>query len=120
MRTDEERLAALHKRAAAIEEQRNTRRTWIVTSVAMIASLGLLVLVGLLLPGLLDPASSIGQDPGMTASILTESSVLGFVVIGVLAFVLGVLVTVLCYRLKTGKANENTHSRTDSGKPQLK
>ena len=100
MRTDKERIAAMHERAENIREQKKTRRIQIITVAAFAACLGLIILAGTMMPGILGRAPGFAQNSGMTASILSESSVLGFVVIGIMAFILGILVTILCYRLK--------------------
>ena len=108
MLTEKEQIRAMHERADKIIEQKKTRRIQVITVVAFTVCLGLIILAGTVIPKILDQAHLSVQDSGMTASILTESSVLGFVVIGIMAFILGVLVTILCYRLKNQQESTNT------------
>ena len=49
----------------------------------------------------------------MTAIILSSNSVLGFIAIGIMAFVLGVLVTILCYRLRKQLGDQRKDDNRD-------
>ena len=103
MRTDEERLNAMHKRAEQIENRSRARRMWGISAAAIAASVALIVLVGMSMPGIVDGDRSLVQDQGMSASVFSSSSILGYVVIAILAFALGVTVTILCVRLKRAR-----------------
>ena len=100
MRTDEERLSAMHKRAEQIEHRNHSLKTWGITAVAVAASIALIVLVGLSMPGIVEKTQTLTLDQGMSASVFSSSSILGFVAIGIMAFALGITVTILCFRLK--------------------
>ena len=100
MRTNEERVAALHERVRQLEYRRQLNITRIVSAAAVAAGLALIVLLGFIIPGAVENVPAFYEEQGMTASILSSNSALGFIVIGILAFILGVLVTILCYRLK--------------------
>lgn len=112
MRTDDERIAAMHARAEEIKGERRKRRVRIWQSVSFVTAFAAVILLAVLMPGLLDsgtvpgisslsdPDSSGGTAPAMSGSIFAESGAMGYVVIAVIAFLLGVCVTAFCFRLK--------------------
>ena len=109
MRTSEERVDALHQRMDALEQTIETRK--FRTRSAVIASAGLILAVALaLIISNLPVAMPGAAEQGATASIFTDHGALGYVVVALLAFILGGLVTVLCFRLKQngGKKQEET------------
>ena len=101
MRSHEERITEAKRRIAKIERAKRLRRNTITMASAVAACLVLLVGVSLAMPGI---AASIrtGNYSGFetTASIYGGGAALGYIVIGLLAFLLGVCVTVLCFRLR--------------------
>ena len=101
MRSHEERVAETKRRIAKIEREKRLRRNTITMASAVAACLALLVGASLAMP---DIAASIqtGDYSGFetAASIFHGGAVLGYIVIGLLAFLLGVCVTVLCFRLR--------------------
>ncbi len=101
MRSHEERVAEAKRRIAKIEQEKRRRRNVITMASAVAACLALLIGASLAMPGI---AASIrtGNYSGFetTASIYGGGAALGYIVIGLLAFLLGVCVTVLCFRLR--------------------
>ena len=101
MRSHEERIAETKRRIAKIEREKRLRRDKITMISAAAACLALLVGASLAMPGI---AASIqaGDYAGFetAASIFHGGAALGYIVIGLLAFLLGVCVTVLCFRLR--------------------
>ena len=101
MRSHEERVAETKRRIAKMEREKRLRRNTITMVSAVAACLALLVGVSFAMPGI---AASIqtGDYSGFetAASIFHGGAVLGYIVIGLLAFLLGVCVTVLCFRLR--------------------
>ena len=101
MRSYEERVAEAKRRIAKIEQEKRRRRNTITMASAVAACLVLLIGVSLAMPGI---AASIqtGNYSGFetAASIFHSGAALGYIVIGLLAFLLGVCVTVLCFRLR--------------------
>ena len=101
MRSHEERVAETKRRIAKIEREKRRRRNTITMASAVAACLALLIGVSLAMPGI---AASI--QTGNYAAFETAASMygggtaLGYIVIGLLAFLLGVCVTVLCFRLR--------------------
>lgn len=101
MRSHEERIAEAKRRIAAKEQEKRLRCGRIAMVSAAAACLALLVGGALAMPGIaarLQPGDYTGYETA--ASIFYGSAALGYVVIGVLAFLLGVCVTVLCFRLR--------------------
>ncbi len=101
MRSHEERVAEAKRRIAKIEREKRRRRNTITIASSVAACLALLIGVSLAMPGI---AASIqtGNYSGFetAASIFHSGAALGYIVIGLLAFLLGVCVTVLCFRLR--------------------
>ena len=107
MRTNDERVAELHRRMRARERMKERRRYRIVGSSAVAAGIALVTIF----------AAVISQTPvqapvtasgGVAASIFAENAALGCVVVGLFAFCLGALVTVLCFRLKNHAEGEES------------
>ena len=101
MRSHEKRVAETKRRIAARQREKRRRRDKITMISAVAACLALLVGASLAMPGI---AASIqtGDYSGFetTASMYGGGAALGYIVIGLLAFLLGVCVTVLCFRLR--------------------
>ena len=101
MRSLEERVAETKRRIAARQREKRRRRNTITMASAVAACLVLLIGASLAMPGI---AASIqtGNYSGFetAASIFHSGATLGYIVIGLLAFLLGVCVTVLCFRLR--------------------
>mgnify|MGYP004688833915 FL=1 len=101
MRSHEERVAETKRRIAKIEREKRRRRNTVTMASAVAACLALLIGAPLAMPGI---AASIqtGDYSGFetAASIFHGGAALGYIVIGLLAFLLGVCVTVLCFRLR--------------------
>ena len=101
MRSLEERVVETKRRIDKIERAKRRRRNTITMASAVAACLALLIGASLAMPGI---AASIqtGDYSGFetAASIFHGAAALGYIVIGLLAFLLGVCVTVLCFRLR--------------------
>ena len=101
MRSHEERVAETKRRIAKIEQEKRRRRNTVTMASAVAACLALLIGASLAMPGI---AASIrtGDYSGFetAASIFHGGAALGYIIIGLLAFLLGVCVTVLCFRLR--------------------
>ena len=96
--TTEIRMRKIHSRARQYRARCEARRRICLTACALL----LLACVGLLLGG--------AQSPGVAAvadgygAVLLRDGAGAYVVVGLLAFALGVLATVLCVRMKDGAA----------------
>ena len=113
MRNHEERVAETKRRIAKIEREKRRRNTVTMAS-AVAACLALLIGASLAMPGI---AASIqtGDYSGFetAASIFHGGAALGYIVIGLLAFLLGVCVTVLCFRLHQMKPEDGQDEESE-------
>ena len=101
MRSHEERVAETKRRIAQIEREKRRRRNTISMASAVAACLALLVGASLAMPGIAANIQTGDYSSFETAaSIFHGGAALGYIVIGLLAFLLGVCVTVLCFRLR--------------------
>ena len=101
MRSHEERVAEAKRRIAKIERAKRLRRNTITMASAVAACLAVLIGASLAMPGIATRIQT-GDYSGFetAASIFRGGAALGYIVIGLLAFLLGVCVTVLCFRLR--------------------
>ena len=101
MRSHEDRVAEAKRRIAAREHTDRRRRDRRTAALAAAACLALLVGASLAMPGIA-ARIQVNDYAGFetAASIFRNSAALGYIVIGLLAFLLGVCVTVLCFRLR--------------------
>ena len=114
MRSHEERVAETKRRIAKIERGKRLRRNKITMASAVAACLVLLIGASLAMPGI---AASIrtGDYSGFetAASMYGGGAALGYIVIGLLAFLLGVCVTVLCFRLRQMKREDDQNNESE-------
>ena len=116
MRSHEERVAETKRRIAKMEREKRLRRNTITMASAVAACLVLLIGASLAMPGI---AASIrtGDYSGFetAATMLGGSAALGYIVIGLLAFVLGVCVTILCFRVRLLNREEQPDEQKEDG-----
>ena len=114
MRSHEERVTETKRRIAKIERENRLRRNTIAMASAVAACLALLIGASLAMPSI---AASIrtGNYSGFetTASIYGGGAALGYIVIGLLAFLLGVCVTVLCFRLRQMNREDDQNKESE-------
>ena len=100
MRTNEERIAAMHRRADELDLRRRERVARIAGVMSFVLCFSAVLALALSMPALAD-GGTIGQGSGgLYASLLIRSGVLSYVVTGIVAFLLGMSVTVFCFCLK--------------------
>lgn len=101
MRSNEERVVEVKRRIAEKERQKKLRRSRIAAISAVAACLVLIVVLSLFMPGIAGQLRPGGySDYEMVASMFGENGALGYIIIGLLAFFLGVCVTILCFRIR--------------------
>ena len=100
MRSHEERVAEAKRRIAKIEQEERRRRNVITMASAVAACLALLIGASLAMPGIAASIQTGNYSGFETAASMYGGGALGYIVIGLLAFLLGVCVTVLCFRLR--------------------
>ena len=98
MHSTSEQLQEILKRSDAIQRQRAVRSRIIAAAVGACACVALLIVTSLFIP-LLSAAEAENEGAHYGSLLLTPAN-MGYVVIGVLAFVLGIFVTLLCIYLK--------------------
>ena len=101
MRSHEERIAEVRRRITEKQRQKRRKQRRIVAISCIAACLAVIVGVSFVMPGIvgqIEPGASSGFETA--ATILGGGTALGYMVIGLLAFILGVCVTVLCFRLR--------------------
>ena len=101
MRSHEERVAEAKRRMAKIERAKRLRRNTSTMASAVAACLAVLIGASLAMPGIAAKIQT-GDYSGFetAASSFHGGAALGYIVIGLLAFLLGVCVTVLCFRIR--------------------
>ena len=100
MRSHEDRIAEVKRRIAEKERRRRQRQERIAALFGVAACLAVIVGVSLFMPDMvnrMEPGISSGF--GTAATMLGGSAALGYIVTGLLAFVVGVWVTIACFRL---------------------
>ena len=112
MRTTAERLAAAKQRARELERARQRRRARGILCAGTAACFVMIVSLALARPGITEGFSDTALGVGMAASIFSGRS-LGYLVVGLLAFALGVCVTVLCVRLRGHEGDSADEERYD-------
>lgn len=112
MRTTAERLAAAKRRARELERERAAPPCpW--APLARYSGLSRCdVSLALVMPGITEGFSDTALGVGMAASVFSGRS-LGYLVVGLLAFALGVCVTVLCVRLRGHEEDSADEERYD-------
>ena len=101
MRSTDERVAAVEKRVKELTRQKEQRHRRTIAVFAVAGCLALVISKGVAMPGIMEGLSEENyMNTGMMASIFYEGGALGYVLIGLLAFALGVCLTVLCLLLK--------------------
>jgi hypothetical protein len=93
MRTPEERLSCLHRRAYELKRKREQRRLSVLTAVSSCLFVCLVVLT--FAPGRI-VSEGVGSEYAGSAMLFESSG--GYVLTAVIAFAAGVLVTVLIHR----------------------
>ncbi len=101
MRNTEERAAAVKRRVKEIERQERIRRNRIVGISSAAVCVVLITGLSFAMPEIMSELPGVGYAfSGTSASVFYWRSSFGYVFIGLLAFILGVTVTILCYRIR--------------------
>lgn len=108
MRSREERVRAVCCRVAQMRRQRRLRA---ITAGAVAASVLVTAVLAVQMPERMRAVAGNEVEGVQAASIFRNGGAAGYVLIGLLAFVLGICVTVLCFRIR-----ELEKARTDEEK----
>ena len=117
MRSHEERIAEVRRRITEKERQKKRKQRRIVAISCIAACLAVIVGVSFVMPGIvgqITPGTSSGFETA--ATILGGGTALGYMVIGLLAFILGACVTILCFRIhQLNKEEQTEKQKGDNG-----
>ena len=115
MRSNEERVAAVKWRVTQVERKKRQRRNRVVALVSVAACLAVIVGISFAMLGVSEKLTA-GDYAGYeaAASIFSDSTVAGYLIVGLLAFVLGVCVTVLCIKLKAFQKTDTETEDSDN------
>ena len=108
MLTSEERIAALHERIHKFEHTQQLHR-YIAACAAMgSACLVITVLAAIAISKKLIRPFELNSN--LMGSMFTETTTLGYIVVALIAFCLGTLVTIFCFRLKKSMDEKEKHN----------
>uniref|UniRef100_UPI0040250C4D hypothetical protein n=1 Tax=Faecalibacterium sp. TaxID=1971605 RepID=UPI0040250C4D len=107
MKTDAERMALIRQRTTQLQRQAHARQMLLIDAGCMV----LVVCLGLAMPGWAGTSVALHVSPTGTAGMLSERGADGYILVGVLSFLLGSCVTILLYRLR--RSSEKKHTRDD-------
>lgn len=99
MRTNEQRLEQINRRTEQIRQSQHQKTAGIQSGLLIAASLALVVALGVLFPKNVIPLETEAPVAFGAASMLSGNGAIGYVVMGLVSFLLGVTVTILLYRL---------------------
>ena len=113
MRTNEERIAAMHERAGELNRERRMRRVRILQAGSAAAAFAFVILLAVLVSGTAPAGadSAAGAAAGLHASIFAGNGMIGYIVTAIIAFMLGAAVTVLCIRLRKWQREKDQEER---------
>lgn len=101
MRNTDERMAAVKRRAAEIEKEKHIRRARIISLSSIAACVATITGLSFIMQEFSDSFSECASSQSfMAASMFYGRLNIGYIVIGVLSFLLGMGVTVFCYRMR--------------------
>lgn len=101
MRTTDERIHAVEQRVKTMKHQKRQRRYGLIGLSALAACLVVIVGLGFAMPGIMRGLSDEHYTHNdLVASIFFEGNAHGYIMIGLIAFTLGVCLTVLCFLLQ--------------------
>ena len=88
MRTNEERIAAMHARATELNKQHRARKVRVLQSAGATVALAATIMLAIFMPRMADfNATPVeGASDNMYASIFSDSGALGLIVIAIIAF----------------------------------
>ena len=114
MRTNEERAGLIHKRTAEIKRERQKKKQRELDMVCVAACLILVVGIGMFMPGWAAgiPGGEARHASG-AASLVGSHAALGYILMGLMAFLLGVFVTVLLHRLHRRNERKQRENSND-------
>ena len=104
MRSTDEQLHEIMQRADHITEMRSIRRHMLTAGASSLTCVVMLVIVSMYIPHItMLPQETVQTQYG---SLLLAAPYLGYIIVGVIAFALGICVAILCMKWKQLKDRE--------------
>jgi Mn2+/Fe2+ NRAMP family transporter len=110
MRTDSERIEAMHERAMQLKSRQRRKRAQAAQVIASVACFSVVLVMAMAMPEL-EQAAPTSPFPTMSGSMFTDSGALGHVVVGTISFFLGAAVTAFCFHLRAWRDREERESK---------
>ncbi len=104
MRTTEERTELILKKTEKIKAHRRRLRTAVLHSCTCCACAVLMVLCAINMPRVGTSGSIAVGDESVAATLLAQNPAIGYIIMAILAFLLGVCVTALMFRINRREA----------------
>ena len=111
MRSHEERIAEVRRRITEKERQKKRKQRRIVAISCIAACLAVIFGASFVISGQMVPGNSSGYETA--ATILGGGAAPEYIIIGVLSFLLGVCVTILCFRVHLLDKEDQAEQRGD-------
>ena len=123
MRTNKERQQLIHKRTQEIKIEERKKRQYMISGISIAACLIAVVGLGMYLPSVMKQNAA-GKMKEIAVpewqSMLGQYDALGYICMGILAFALGVCVTVLLYRMKRAEEHRQEKKQYEKSAEQAK
>lgn len=113
MRTNEERIRAIRKRTAEIRTDQRRKKQRMIEAVSIAACMIVICGMGIWMPDLSGRHIGGIVSANGTASLIASHEQLGYILMGILSFFLGVCVTVLFYRLHRRNSEKHMEDEED-------
>ncbi|MEG1887618.1 MAG: DUF4179 domain-containing protein [Oscillospiraceae bacterium] len=114
MRSIDERINAVKNRTSELQQKQKIRRNRIVALSSVAACLAIVVGMGVAMPGIMKQMSSDKfAVMGDVGSVFSSGNAIGYVLIGIVAFCLGVCVTLFCVQLRKSSKEDHHNDRNN-------
>ena len=98
MRKSEEQLGEILKRSVMLKEKQKDSKKILLYGMGMTLCVFLMCLTAFIVPSVIESAGQTGAV--RYGSLILSAGHMGYVIIALLAFILGILVTLFCYHIK--------------------
>lgn len=116
MRSHEERVMAVKQRIAKERQKKRLRRCRMLTACSAAACLVLIVGLSVMMPSVVQNMITDSYAGFETAaSIFGENVAIGYIIIGIISFLLGVCVTILGFRICRFQREDEEKEEHDAG-----
>ena len=109
LKSNEQRIAEMHRRASNIDKNDRQVKVKLYYICAAAVTAAAMFFIVFILPGMSGNSALSETFDGMYGSVFSEGTALNYIVVGILAFVLGVALTIFCYKLNKWQ-KEKTHN----------